>query len=155
MADELTKIFNKLIEVVTDATVNNAGLKRTLGIKTKDAVFKRTKSGKAVGKGKTEETLKPHTASYVRKRRFLQRRGKLASDTSPTTSNLTKSGEMLSDLKSDITDTGAIVYLGSNDSKNKMRKQNKGEVMKLTKQEEDSLARTVAASIVLALRKLK
>lgn len=155
MANELTRIFNKLVQVVTDATVNNGSLKKTLGEKTKNFVFKRTKAGKAVGKGKTEDQLKPHTASYKRERRFLQRRGKLASDTSPATSNLTKSGEMLADLKSDITDKGAIVYLGSNESKIKMKEQKKGEVMKLTKQEEDSLARTVAASIVLALRKLK
>lgn len=154
--NELIKIWQKLKDAIERATVENATLKNALGVKTKNIVVERTRSGKGINfKNKQEIQLDPHKPAYVRERRFLQRKGKLSATTSPTTSNLTKSGDLVNDVKHAITDKGALVYVETPKSKIKLKEQEKGEMMKLSVKEEQALARTVAAAIVSELRKLK
>lgn len=91
----LTKLYNQIIE----------------------EIYKRTKLGYGVNaRGDSQTKLKPLSESYKKQRKGM----KLASDTSPSKSNLTKTGDMLNDLKCMDTPTGVSIHFKSTFSQQKV-----------------------------------
>jgi len=153
--DKLRTVWFKLARTIIEASKGNASLKKELGETQQEAIFKRTKAGNQVGTGRSETRLPNLKQSYIKSRKYLQRAGKLASDTTPTKSNATKSGEMLSDLENNITSTGTLISLKTVESKEKMQLLEDRRIMDATKKEVDELTKLVKESIVSALLKFK
>lgn len=111
---------------------------KEVGEFTKDMVVARTKKGFGVDKdGAPQKRLKGLSESYKKQRRRLRRQGKLAGDTTPTKSNLTKKGEMLSDLDSRASEAKAEVFIKTDKNRKKADLQAKSgrEFMNLSKSE--------------------
>lgn len=82
-------------------------------------IYKRTKLGYGIEEPRgTQSKLKPLTGQYKKMRKSFP---KLSTDTSPSKSNLSLTGDMLNDLKVKVTNTKALIYLGSEFSKNKAK----------------------------------
>jgi len=155
---DLILVWNRLKKNIEKSTADNATLKSKLGEQTIDLVVKRTKEGFGVATGvKNKKALAPLKDGYVRQRKSLRKTGKLASDTTPNKSNFTKSGDALRNLQANITDNGTIVTPDTTKNRDKFANQDRNErqVLDLTKEEQDKLARTVAASIIKGLRSFK
>lgn len=75
-------------------------------------IKERTQKGFGVDAPKGPKTrLKPLSPKYIKQRRYLQRTGQLASETTPQKSNLTKTGKMLNDIGYKATKDGVIISL--------------------------------------------
>jgi len=61
--------------------------------------------------------LMPLASATIKQRKYLQRKGKLSSKTSPHTSNLTSSGNMIDDMNTQCTPTSIIFSIDAPYSK--------------------------------------
>lgn len=155
MSNKLVTVWIGLVRTILKSSTGNASLKKQLGDTMKALIFRRSKAGKQVGRGRSEIDLPKLKSSYVEQRVRLQQSGKLSSSTSPGKSNVTKTGEMLEDLNVDITNTGAIVNLGNTESEEKMRQLENRRIMDATKKDIVLLTKLVERSIVSALKNFK
>lgn len=105
-----------------------------------DQVKKRTRSGKGSTETGNETNLKPLAPSYVKARSKM----KLSPDTSPATSNLTQTGDMLNDITANVTASNdkINITIGFNSAKERKKAGYVSEdrpFMSLTKAEEQQL----------------
>lgn len=83
---------------------------------TKAAELVKTRTRKGFGvanEGGPQKRLKPLSPKYIEKRKKLAARGQLSPETSPARSNLTKTGDMLNDIKTSVGTNEARVYIDS------------------------------------------
>lgn len=149
---ESLKIWDRLVTLIERATVDNNALKQDLGREVIKQVSARTRRGIGVVK-KVAKPFKPLKGNTIRKRRSLQKRGKLSPETSPTKSNMTESGELVKSLREDVIPTGVNVTLEGTENKRKARNNPDRILMDVTKEEEQALTNMVAKEIVKALKK--
>jgi hypothetical protein len=108
----------KLNKLVDDKFA--AQLTDKLGKKAKEIVKTRTKAGEGVKSlNSSTKPLKPLSPKYVERRRRLSRSGKLSRETTPTTSNLTKTGAMLNDIEYTSNSKEATVFIKSDKNRKK------------------------------------
>lgn len=151
--DEILKIWDRLVTTIENATVDNGLLKKRIGDLVIKTVTRRSKAGFGVGKGKSQVQLAPLKDSTIRSRRWLKKKGRLQSDTTPEKSNMTATGEALKDLTMNIDRSGVNVVFGSEESDVKIRNQSNREIMNLTREEEQAVTNLVADAVVAALKK--
>ena len=114
MAKDLKKVTSDAVNAALKQLATKEFMKY-VGDQIASDIKKRTKLGYGVAtEGGPQEKLKPLSDNYKK-----YRKGKVASDTSPSKSNLTFSGDMLNDLVVTVTDTKATIDLGSELSRNK------------------------------------
>lgn len=100
-SDQLKKLTLKIDAMVKDL-IDDDTMKRAAR-QSLDIIQKRTIRGVGLNKTKTEtETFKPlKNKDHIRKRISAAKTGKLSSKTSPKTSNLTFTGNLINNLKID------------------------------------------------------
>lgn len=115
--DDLSKKLNQIIdEVQTKEFYEELGSTAVERIKT------RTRLGKGVSKrGGQAETLKPLAPTYIEDRQYLKQKGKLSSKTTPSRSNLTKTGAMLDATTHKATNKEAVVTVVGEEEKRKVK----------------------------------
>jgi hypothetical protein len=104
-------------------------------------VKKRTRSGKGSTPQGNETNLKPLSPSYIKARQKMN----LSPDTSPSKSNLTKSGDMLDDITANVkaSNDKINITIGFNSAKERKKAgyvSDERPFMNLTKAEEKQLA---------------
>jgi hypothetical protein len=99
--------FKQLEERILKA-IQDKALLDEIGKAAADNIKLRTRLGKAAAtKGGKAEKLKPLSERYIAKRKEMKAKGDLYSETTPSKSNLTKTGAMLNSLQHKV--TGASV----------------------------------------------
>lgn len=150
MAKSFKSVFNDLAEAVADVAEKKHT--KTYGELAKNLVFDRTKKGYGSINGKRYkfEALDPDTVEQ-------RRRGQLGSRTAPGKSNLTHTGEMLSDLRVKASKGEVIIDLASESSREKAEwnRKNGKEFMDLTKKEEKEVRELVKDTLGKLLNKVK
>lgn len=113
---QLRALSLNLVKVV-EAIAEGQAL-RPLGEKIKDRIRIRTRLGKGVeSTGAQQKPLKKLSPNYVTERKRLAAAGDLSDKTSPKTSNLTRTGQMLDELKSTTTDRQIVIDFQTERSK--------------------------------------
>lgn len=112
----------KIKTLVSDSI--NSALMDKVGREIKETVQARTRKGYGVKepKGK-QERLKGLTESYKKQRKRLKAQGKLSGETTPNTSNLTKSGDMVNSIDYVVNKTTVTVSATGKKNKAKARYQ--------------------------------
>ena len=122
----------------------------------KDLVVTRTKKGMGVKKSEGKQAkLKGLSESYKKQRNRLRRQGKLANDTSPSESNLTKEGQMLQSVDSRAAKSVAEVYIKGQDNNKKAELQEKAgrTFMNLSKTEVNKIKKLIEQKIKADIKK--
>ena len=120
---DLPKVLTKDLESIMTELGSPANMK-ALADQMKDDIYKRTKLGYGVNKtSEAQSKLKPLQNSTKKARKSMD----LDGSTTPSKSNLTQSGTMLNDLKSDSEQNGFKISLGTVESQDKAKwNQDKG-----------------------------
>ena len=121
---DLERKLARLINSVGDsATMDKMGKELAQTVKT------RTRKGFGVDQtGGRSKRLTKLSKPYKKERKGLQSRGKLSSETSPTKSNLTKSGELLDSIKGEGKRGEARIYIDGRNLNNKKAAQDQEQV---------------------------
>lgn len=137
------------INAVIDGIVEKSTMKEVADL-SKDLVKTRTKRGFGVNESGDKATrLKGLSESYKKQRRRLKRQGKLAGDTTPQKSNLTKKGKMIADVESRASTAKAEVFIKDESSRKKaeLQAQQGREFMNLSKSEIDKVKKLLEKKI--------
>ena len=129
---------------------------KEIGSITKDIVVSRTKKGFGVEKnGSPQKRLKGLSESYKKQRRRLRRQGKLAGDTSPVKSNLTKGGDMLADVtfSASTAKTEVFIKTDKNNKKAEFQSDSGRNFMNLSKTELDKIKKKMEEMIKNDIKK--
>lgn len=122
----------------------------------KDMVVERTSKGFGVKvKEGPKERLKGLSESYKKQRRRLKKQGKLATETTPNKSNLTKSRQMLDSVAAKASTGQATVYLNNDKAGKKAEYQaSEGrEFMNLSKSEVNKIKKFIEEKIISDIKK--
>lgn len=119
----LKQLQNKLSAIIKDSITTD--LMREIVNTSAENVKTRTRRGFGVKKeGDRAEKLKGISESYKKQRRRLKKQGKLSSDTSPAKSNLTRSGEMVNNVKGKVeSSTKGTILIDGDKNRNKAKYQ--------------------------------
>jgi phage gpG-like protein len=125
--------------------------------KTTKNVQTRTRKGFGVDTDGSKATkLEGLSESYKKQRKRLRKQGKLDSTTSPSKSNLTKSGDMLKDITYKTTENTATIFIGNNKGVKKAKYQDKvgRKFMNLSKNEIKEIEDIVDEKIQKDIKKI-
>lgn len=137
------------LKAVVDGIVEESTM-REVGKLAKDMVVSRTKKGFGVSDNEGKATrLKGLSESYKKQRGRLKSQGRLAGDTSPRKSNLTKRGKMLRDVTFSASTAKAEVFIKNEKSRKKASLQaDEGrEFMNLSKSELNKIKKKIEKKI--------
>lgn len=143
------KDLKKALDRVINGLGDQAQMSK-IAKKATEQVHDRTKKGFGVDKHEgPKKRLKGLKDSYKTKRKKLKRQGRLADDTTPSKSNLTKSGAMLDNIKYEAKKGEATVYISGGKNKQKATYQaNAGRTfMNLSKNEAKELVNIIEKEI--------
>lgn len=105
---DMSKFDAQMKQAIED--VSAPAYMKQFGEYARDRIVKRTKLGKGVSeRGGDAEQLKKLSDSYRTQRKNLQNKGKLADDTSPARSNLTRTGQMLNNIEVQAKTASALI----------------------------------------------
>lgn len=111
----------KQIQKALNEGISKDNLEKT-GKEVAESIKKRTRLGRSVEKTGNQATkLEPLSAKYKKQRSGLKKKGKLSSQTTPAKSNLTKSGEMVDNIKSKANQNGFEIYIEGRENREKAR----------------------------------
>jgi hypothetical protein len=143
------KDLQKKLDAALKAALNKQTFDE-IGKNTANQIKTRTRLGKGVNDtpGK-QESLKPLSEATKKIRQSKKSAGKLSSQTAPTRSNLTETGEMLDSIKYESSATEVRIYIDGAENKKKATDQsNQGrKFMNLTKAEISELTRFIQKKI--------
>jgi hypothetical protein len=129
---------------------------RQVGKLAKEIVVDRTSRGFGVSQPEgNKEKLKSLSTEYKRDRRRLKKQGKLASQTTPTKSNLTKSRQMLDSVDFNGQKGKAEVFLNDNRAETKAQLQARQDrkFMNLSKDETKQVVKLLEEKIINDIKK--
>lgn len=130
----------KLLKIINN--IGNSAQMQDVADAGKKEIVERTKKGSGVNKNEGKKVkLAALDPNYIKARKRLKKQGALSSDTSPSKSNLTRSGKMLSSVKTSAENKKAQIYIAGSENNRKAAQQeaqgrkflklSKGEVKKL------------------------
>ena len=152
MALTFKELQFKLDKLVDD--VVNRSLTDKIGKKVVKTVKNRTRKGFGVKQnaGKAER-LKPLRQPTKKKRRNLKKRGRLSGETTPTTSNLTESGQMLNNIGYRASDKEVVVAPKGRQQQKARQVSKDRPFMNLSKSEIKELADLIANEFINDIKK--
>jgi len=110
---ELSKLIEKLGGDIKE-TLRDKRVLNEIGEEAVDDIVKRTRLGYGVEKnGDKKGKLKPLSESYKEQRKEERKEGRLSTATSPSKSNLTRTGAMLDDLYHEVEEDGVTIRFKS------------------------------------------
>lgn len=148
------KEMRKKLETVLEDTINKE-LMSEIGELVAKTVKDRTRDGFGVSENyENKKALKPLTAATKRIRTGVQKKGQLSSQTTPETSNLTRSGRMLNNIGYNASDKEVII-LPKGKEQLKARDVSKDRpFMNLSKQEINTVIKLIKNKINIGIKKI-
>ena len=129
-------------------------LANKIGQKASEMVKERTRSGLGVRKNNApEKPLKALSPRYIKRRQALQAKGKLSRETTPSKSNLTKTGDMLDDIKYKSDANSATIFVGDANREKAARGKKDRPFMNLSKKEINEINNLIEIEIANDIKK--
>lgn len=148
----IEKIY-KIVKAAVDAATSRK-TKDRIGEEISEGIRTRTRSGQGVRKSEGDVTRLPKLKNTtVKRREGLKRAGRLSKDTSPETSNLTRSGKMLGSLRGRNTRKGVSIEMTPGQAKKAADLDSKFEFMNLSKNEKGQVVEIIEDEIQKSIKR--
>lgn len=154
----LSKQIESILKESVDEGLKPSNLKKSAK-SLRDSIVKRTKLGKGVKE--TGERLynlneKVFTSGYKKERKRLKTQGKLSNSTRPNKHNLTKSGNMLKDIRYKVRNNNITIFPNSQLSRIKIQENDKNgrKFMDISRTELKNFIQDLLGNIIAKARKL-